>query len=453
MRVFLTLVAGGLLLIWPALLNGYPIVFSDTGGLLSMALEPTIGWDKPWVYGPFLLALDGRATLWLPCLAQGLILSHALWLLQKATIGPRCGPGCVRHLALCAVLAVGTAAPWFAALLMPDIFAPLTVLSLFLLAYAGPLRRVERGWLVGLAAFAIAVHLAHLVLAAGCLVAVLALRRRRVLVCAAPLGIALAALLLTNIAGNGVIGISPYGSIFALARLQADGIASEYLHDVCPAAGYRLCAWADRMPMESDKFLWDPDGPVWANNFGPTLLVPESARLVPAALRAYPVQALRAAMANAWRQLGLVDVGDALGPDYLTVTVLPRLQTYFPPIEAARFNASLQARGLLAGEAAPLLWPHRALLVLGLVGSLVVLARWRASPVLAGLAVMVLVGLAANAFATGALSGPHHRYQARIAWLVLLPPLLALGERARVPRGQAPTRSATSAGLMRTSAS
>ncbi len=436
MRVFLTLAAGALMLVWPALLNGYPIVFSDTGGLLSMALEPTIGWDKPWVYGPFLLAVDGRATLWLPCLAQGLILSHALWLLQKATITA----SCPRHLVLCAALAAGTAAPWFAALLMPDIFAPLTVLSLFLLAYAdggaggSPLGRVERGWLVGLAAFSIGAHLAHLILAAACLAVVLALRWRRLLVCAAPLGLALAALLLSNIAGNGVIGISPYGSIFALARLQADGIAGDYLRGVCPAAGYRLCAWADRMPMDSDKFLWDPDGPVWGNDFGPTLLLPESARLVPAVLRAYPVEALRAALANIGQQVTMTRIGDVLGPEYLAVTVLPRLRTYFPSIEAARFNASLQANGLLKAYALPFAWPHGVVLGLGLIGSLLTLAQARRQPVLAGLALMVLVGLAANAFATGALSGPHHRYQARIAWLVVLPPLLAFGRKARTFR-------------------
>jgi hypothetical protein len=36
------------------------------------------------------------------------------------------------------------------------------------------------------------------------------------------------------------------------------------------------------------------------------------------------------------------------------------------------------------------------------------------------------LGVVANAFATGALSKPHHRYQARIAWLLVLPPLLLL---------------------------
>ena len=54
---------------------------------------------------------------------------------------------------------------------------------------------------------------------------------------------------------------------------------------------------------------------------------------------------------------------------------------------------------------------------------------------------MVLVALGANAFATGALSKPHDRYQARIAWLLLLPPLLYAARRE------------TSSGLMRTSAS
>jgi hypothetical protein len=51
-------------------------------------------------------------------------------------------------------------------------------------------------------------------------------------------------------------------------------------------------------------------------------------------------------------------------------------------------------------------------------------ALWRGDRALAGLAGMALAGVAANAFATGALSGPHDRYQARIAWILLLPPAL-----------------------------
>jgi len=32
----------------------------------------------------------------------------------------------------------------------------------------------------------------------------------------------------------------------------------------------------------------------------------------------------------------------------------------------------------------------------------------------------------ANAFATGALSKPHYRYQTRIAWLLVVPPMVLL---------------------------
>jgi hypothetical protein len=416
----------GLLLIWPAALNHYPLVFSDVGGLLSMGHEPEIGWDKPWLYGPLLRLTDLGLTLWLPVLAQGLLLSHLLWLLQKATIGAV--PW--RHLLLCAVLAAGTAAPWFAALLMPDIFAPITVLSLFLLGFATPgtLSRGARIWLLALAAIAIAVHLAHLIIACGCLVVVGLLRWRRLPATALPLLAALGWLMVTNWIGNGVIGVSPYGSIFALARLQADGPAALYLKRVCPAAGYRLCAWADELPEDSDKFLWDPDGPVWAHEYGPTMMVGEAKEVFNAALRAYPVMAAEAAWWNTIAQAQLAATGDTLIPDHLASTVLPRLQKFFPAAEVARFEAGLQAQGLLPAAAAPFLRPQAALLIAGLLGTLaaVPLGWWRGWPALSALALMVLAGLAANAFATGALSHPHDRYEARIAWLLLLAPLLTL---------------------------
>ena len=66
------------------------------------------------------------------------------------------------------------------------------------------------------------------------------------------------------------------------------------------------------------------------------------------------------------------------------------------------------------------------LLVAGAAGTLLLAAlAWRTNPALAGLALTVVFGVFANAFATGALSGPHDRYGARIAWLVLLAPSFA----------------------------
>jgi hypothetical protein len=415
------IVAGGALLAWPALVNGYPLVFSDTAGLADMGLEPNMGWDKPWVYGPLILLLHWSRSLWGVVAGQVLLVSAVLWLVGR-TVGRG---GAWRHLGLCAVLAIGSAAPWFATFVMPDIFAPLAVLCVVLLAW-GRLGRLGTAGVMLLGAIAVAVHLAHLIIAAGCLVAVLLARPRRLLVCAVPLVAALAWLVGSNIVGNGVVGVSPYGAVFALARLQADGPGAAYLRSVCPAAGYRVCAWADQLPMDSDAFMWSPDGPVWANKFGPILFAPEAARIVPAILRFDPLGVARAAALNTARQLVLVRLGDTLGPQHLVSTVGLLMRTYFPQPEIARFMASRQVAGTLPAVAVPLAPLRLGLLVVGAIGTFVLIpVAWRRNPALAGLALSVVLGVTANAFATGALSAPHDRYGARIAWLLLLPPLLA----------------------------
>ena len=442
---------GAALLSWPAFVNGYPLVFSDTAGLADMGLAPTMGWDKPWVYGPLILLLHGSVSLWGVVAGQALAASVMLWLVGRV-VGTA---SAWRHFALCIVLAAGSALPWFVPLVMPDVFAPIVVLCLFVLGWG----RFGRATMLAvglLAAVAIAAHLAHLVLAAGCLVPVAVLRWRRLLPCAVPLAAALAWLLGSNLVGNGVLGVSPYGSVFALARLQADGPAADYLHSVCPAAGYRLCAWSDRLPMDSDAFLWAPDGPIWGGESGPTLVAPEASRIVAATLRYAPADVLEHAVANTLRQLGRVAVGDVLGPQYLVATVGLLLRTYFPAAEMQRFLRSRQVAGTLPGIVAPLLPVHLLLLCLGAVGTVVLIPlAWRRNLALAGLAIMALIGVAANGFATGALSGPHDRYGARIAWLVLLAPLYAgLGWRnlVRHPvRLDYPTTAATSAGERRTS--
>ena len=418
---------GALFLLWPALRNGYPLVFSDTGPLLEMGLEPSIGWDKPWIYGPF-LALSLGVTLWLPLVAQALLVSSVLWLTQKVLGGPRAG----LHLALCAVLAVGSAAPWFASLLMPDVFTPVAVLCLFILAFGGErLSRVELAGVAVVGSVAVASHLAHLILAAGCIAVLALLRWRRGWRSlwhlnwrpAVPLAAALAMLLLTNAVGNRVLGVSPYGSVFALARLVGDGPGRAYLDRACPDPTLRICAWQGRLSADSDEFLWHPQGPLWADGFGPTRFAPEAARLVPAIIAAYPLDTLRAAAANTLRQLFRVQVGDTLVPDHLDIAVLPRLRPYLPAAEVARYQAALQPRGLLRA-AAPFLAVHAALLAAGTAGSVAVMLRcWRTRRALAGLAAVALTALLINAFSTGALSGPHDRYQARLAWLVLLAPL------------------------------
>ncbi len=442
------IVAGAVLLVWPAFLNGYPLVFSDTHAFLVQAGEPQMVWDKPFFYGPFLRAFHLNITLWLPLAAQGLIVSHLLWFTRAAFAPPRA----LFHLGLCALLALGSAAPWFTALLMPDIFAPVAVLCLFLLGFAPALPRARTAWLAALAAFAIATHLSYLPLAAAVIAVALVLRGRRIVL--APLAAALAMLVVTNAIGHGKPGISPYGSVFALARLVTDGPAQAILARDCPQSGWRLCAWQGRFPPDSDKFLWDGQGPVWSTPGGPKALAPEAAEIVRRTVTGEPLWVLRGALANAARQLVIVQLGDTLGPDWLETSITGSLRAYFPPAEMARLKAGLQWSDRLRPLAAPFNAPHAALLLLGAAATLALLvAAWRRGDrPAAAFAAIALTALLANAAASGALSKPNPRYQARIAWLVLLPPLLALPNRgagrqraAVTPPAASPHPPATSA--------
>lgn len=449
MKAAASILAGAALLLWPALLNGYPLVFSDTGGFLHQTLGPLMLWDKPWVYGPLLHLAHWRVSLWLPVVVQGLVVSHLLWLVQRALGGAPIeravsGATPMRHLAVCLVAALLTAAPFTVAMLMPDVFAPAVVLALFLL---GPGRRSlspgETAWLVVLASVGIAAHLSHVPLAAAMvgLAWLAGLPRRRAMVdaawVAAPLAVALALLLGSNAVGHGRAALSPHGATFMLARLQADRPAAAVIRDRCPAAGWYLCAFVDRLPMDANDFLWSPDSPVNRDAagqprfLGGALISAEAGQIVGETLRAHPVAVLETVLRNTLRQLVTVGIGDTLGPENLATALRPRIAEGFPPRELAAFDAGLQARGALAATVAPLSTLHAVVLLLTL--PLLAVGGWQAwrsrdATALAFLGA-VLLGVVANAAATGGLSGVFPRYQARIAWLLPVAAMLLLMRR------------------------
>ena len=160
MIAVLAILVGAALLAWPALLNGYPLVFIDSVSYLGHTLFPEWPWDKTAAYGPFLHLFHWGWSLWAALAGQVLILSHLLWVTQRAMRGDVTAAG---HLLLCVALAGLTSAPWFAATLMPDVFAGVGPLCLLLLAFARErLTRLEVAWLTLLGAFAVAAHLSHL---------------------------------------------------------------------------------------------------------------------------------------------------------------------------------------------------------------------------------------------------------------------------------------------------
>jgi hypothetical protein len=432
------ILAAALLLAWPAFVNGYPLVFIDTVSYLEQTVLWSVSWDKTYVYGPFLLLGHWRVSLWGALLLQCGAIAWLLWIVARTAWG---AARPAMFLALVGGLAALTSLPWFAATLMPDVMAGVAVLCVVLLGFAAHrLNRAEAAFAVAFGAVAVGSHLSHLVVAASVVAIVLLVGRqvRGTLLAALPILLAVAALLAVNIAVHGRAVLSANGATFLLARLQDDGPATRLLQARCPAAGWHLCAHVHRLPMDSDEFLWDPTSPLHREADGTPVIMgsvriaPEAREIVAATLAAHPLDVAAAMLRNGLRQIGMARVGDTLGNEHLDLSARRMVAQGFPS-ELAAFDAARQMQGRLGVVAGPLLPLHALLLVLAV--PVAAFAWWRAARggdrVRLGLVLGALVGISANALVTGALSKPHHRYEARIIWLLPLAAFLTLPPRRR----------------------
>jgi hypothetical protein len=442
-------------LLWPALWNGYPIVFADTGTYLSQAIHQYAGWDRPVFYSVFMWPLHATVTVWPVVVVQALLAAWVLWLVCRVLI-PRMSRiafvGVVIGLSICTWL------PWLVCELMPDLFTPLLVLALCLLVQA-PERMAasERALLVGMAAFMIASQQSSLPLALALLVLGLtgrvgtgvsshvsagypasgtvetsrswmaapspAMTRRPTrgwLLIVLPPALALLGMSLVNLAAHGRFTISPFGNVFLLARVIYDGPGIAVLRRDCPAAGWRLCPFVDSFPPTSDDFLWTGDSPLNRAG-GPEVVSQDADGIIQAALRADPVGEFRSALANTAEQMRRFDSGDGLNP--WPAQVSPWIQRDFPVRKQAAYAAARQQLGSLSVP--PLLhWIHMAVALGGGVGCAICLpVAFRRRATCAGFLFAVLIARPLSAAITGGLSAPHDRYQARIMWL---PPFIAL---------------------------
>lgn len=433
MHAIVSILAGAGVLLWPALYNGWPLVFTDTGAFLFAALELHPQWDKPIAYSLFLHFLSWRVTYWGAALAQCAIVSHLAWLALR-TLACASLP---HHLALMAGLAALTSTPWFASQLMPDILAATTALSVLLLGVvAERLSRIERAWLALLVVLGAASHLSHLAVFLGLLLCLLPVRKLVGLRAwpgqgAVPLALATLATFALLVGSNALMWgkpvVSPYGSVFPLARQLANGPAVDFLRTHCP--GYLLCDQTEKFSTDSDVILWGRGSPLWVHG-DETVMAPEASRILAGTLGAYPAQVAVNAARDSFVQAFKLRLGDSLTNEWLDVNVLPNLDRHAPHT-APGFRASRQMTERLDVIA----WLNPVLLVT-LAASLLalpLLLRRALNPRLNAAALLVLLALAGNAVITGAMSKPHHRYQARIAWLLPLLVGVALAAPRRAP--------------------
>jgi hypothetical protein len=408
----------------PAAWNGFPLVFSDTGGYLIRPFVHDLELGRSALYGAF-LAAGIAADFWPNVAIQALLCTWTVRLVLR-TQGIT---SLVLWIAAIAALCAGTSLPWFAGQLEPDVFMPLSVFAFYLIALAAPqLRGWEVAALIAVIAFSVAAHMSIfavlLLLFAFCAmlrVAVellaIALPRPRLAGTASSLLLGTMLLLGSNYAIAGVATFTPGGSIFLLGRLLQDGYVKTYLDKKCPDSTLSLCNYRDALPDNSGDWLWDTNNTPLAKLGGWRVFSPEADRIVRDIILQQPGALIVTALKETFQQLATVATGEGLNARNTWHTQWV-LQTY-APATVQHFDASAQQNNAFDFHFINAL---HIPLALGstLALPILILLCWRRHPGTATLTLTLLAALVANAAVCATFSVVDDRYQSRIVPISVL---------------------------------
>ena len=427
---------GALALAWPAFYNGFPLLYADSmtylddGRIVARALFLHRFSDyygvRSFFYSLGILPWHWNITPWPIVALQCLLVAYVVWLVARSVSPPR-PVAC--YLLLVLLLSLLTSAGWYADFIMPDILGPVLYLSIYLLAFAREtLSRAERPALYLIAFWGITAHATHLLLAGGlCVLLVLfaAFERRPLAACfraagevASIVAVAAAAQMALHGYLYGKPSLNGQRPPYLMARVTADGPGRWYLEQHCPQLHWAVCNHLNTLTADSDDFLWASGGLYDSSSSAERLRIDrEEMPLVLAAVRAYPREQFLKSSANFRDQLlafGLYGFDSSPWILEQFDKVLPRARS--------SYMESRQARDALPLDQLTDIQWWTIVASLAAIVVLIPLLWRRHSRRLAGLSLIIVAVVVANAFVAGVLSGVDDRYGCRVIWLI---PLLA----------------------------
>jgi hypothetical protein len=424
-RIFVGAVAA-CALISIALYNGYPTIFSDTGGYLLtgkflLALPP---FRAPG-YAVFTRLTSLGISAWFTIVVQAAMAVYVLYETCDYLVEGDRKFADLYFLASVCVLTALTSLPWLVSLLMPDVFAGLLFLTAFLLAFAAELKTIQRVILAAIFTISIAAHVSLLPIAALFAVAVFIVRRKsRPAVAFSATSSALAWLLVPILAAgiftaalNRQMGLgfrlSPSRNSFLMARLFGDGLAADYLRKNCATEDFISCEYLDDLPQTQEEFLFEH--PLYLELKGHE---DEMEKIVRGTIRAYPVRFAISSAKETLLQLTSLRTGDEIrsfGAREWNNNVIPLV---YPGDFQAFMNDRENHDRLtsLADGAATLdstvFWVS--------VAACLLLARTRRFGRVNLFFYSAIAYLVINAAICATFAGVYDRYQGRVAWILPL---------------------------------
>ncbi len=270
---------GTLILSIVALYNGYPLVYSDTGTYIYSGFDIFVPFDRPITYGLFLKFFSFKYSTWCVILFQNLLTAFVVWECLKVFFDD---PIKLKKIYLFTLLflVLFTGVAWYSNQLMPDFFAPLTIISFFTLITRKKISLLPKVILILILLYASISHFSHLMI--GVLLVILsvgfklffkekfkAISLKRILFIGTLVLSSWVILPGINYLVEKKITISKGSHVFLMARLADTGILGEFLKENCSTPQFEdctLCQYKDSLPHDAASFIWS--GEIFKNTGG-----------------------------------------------------------------------------------------------------------------------------------------------------------------------------------------
>lgn len=418
----LILLATSLMLLAPAIYNGFPLINSDTGSYIRHAFDFQVPADRSPFYGVYVGISSLWSSLWFTISAQAIIVAFLLYRLYCMLSGQQ-QVNMTGFFIASIMICIGTQAGWITSFAMPDVFASILLMASLLFLFDRNAGKVVRFLYISIIFIAIAVHNSHYLIFFIFTVVLLitsyiikAKKTRKLLYTL--LSVCLLNMLvlasLNFVKGFGFT-LSSGSHVFMMAKLAETGILKDYLEHNCDKKQYKLCAYKDQVPGNLSVYLWAEYSPLyktggWDSSKKEDIEIIKDVFSTPS----YVIRFAKRSIENTFRQLGTISLPEKITPLGEGSSPLKYVTQHLPN-ERSSYVSSKQYDGELSTG----LWPgiHYIFLALSTIAVIIIWKLKKFNRNISGIYLATILFIMCNAFITATLSEVVGRLQYRVSWV------------------------------------
>jgi hypothetical protein len=409
-------------LLFAALWNGYPLLYSDTAAYVFSGFNLQSPNDRPIMYGLFLrlFSLNGR-SIWLIVIAQAAILSYLLQELFFTLYSKRL-PWFVLPIVV-AALSVTTGVSWTSSLMLADVFTPIALLAAILFLLREELT-AHSIFLLVIFILSCSTHASHILLFNILFVCIfLLILIKKGLVSKKESIIRLLILLvscnLTYLTARNAMNKSGY--VFFAGAMVENGIMKEVLDEECENKFYKLCRYKDSLPDHGYLFLWEENSPLYKIdgwNKGRDELC--ELRDISFSNTNYFMLHVEASAKATSRQLGLFKIADGTGQFTESSNVFKEVTCWFK-FSKDSYLQSEQYHGNINGMLNTNSYLDLAMYLYIILYVLAMIVYWKKLSLNLQLTLLICaLAVILNAFVSGTFANSIDRLGCKMMWLIPL---------------------------------